>query len=170
VGRELDDDMTKPFSVAFKQKMVQRLTGKDAVSATQLARETGVAQQNLSRWLQEARSLPLMADKPQPVRMWTIEQKARVLADASQLDGEELTAYLEGEGVKRAEYEQWCLALDEGGAASSSTSKRIRQLERELARKEKALAEAAALLVLKKKVDTLYGEDEDDDTNGQNER
>jgi hypothetical protein len=111
-----------------------------------------------------------MADHPKPMRMWTIEQKARVLADASQLDGEQLTAYLEHEGVKRAEYEQWRLALDEGGAASTSTNKRIRQLERELARKEKALAEAAALLVLKKKVDTLYGEDEDDDTNGQNEK
>src|SRR6185503_14224908 len=32
--------MTKPYSVAFKQKMVQRLTGKRAMSASQLARET----------------------------------------------------------------------------------------------------------------------------------
>jgi hypothetical protein len=151
--------------------MVQQLTGKNAVSATQLARETGVAQQNLSRWLQEARSLPIMVDHLKPaVRVWTVEQKARVLADASQLDGEELTAYLEREGVKRAEYEQWRLALDEGGAASTATNKRIRELERELARKEKALAEAAALLILKKKVQTLYGEDEDDDTSGQNEK
>jgi len=67
--------MTKPFSVAFKQKMVQRLTGKNAVSANQLARETGVRQQSLSRWLQEARSLPIMADRPEPVRVWTIEGK-----------------------------------------------------------------------------------------------
>ena len=58
---------------------------------------------------------------------------------------------------------------DCAGRASTSTLKRIRQLERELARKEKALAEAAALLILKKKVETFYGEDEDDDTNGQNE-
>jgi hypothetical protein len=85
------------------------------------------------------------------VREWTVEQKARVLAAACKLDGEELTAHLEREGVKLAEYEQWRIALDEGGAASASTNKRIRQLERELARKEKALAEAAALLVLKKK-------------------
>jgi transposase len=162
--------MTKPFSVAFKQKMVQRLTGKNAVSALQLARQTGVTQQSLSRWLQEARSLPLMADQPKPARTWTVEQKVRVLAHACRLDGEALTVYLESVGVKLADYEQWRLALDEGGAASTSTTKRIRQLERELARKEKALAEAAALLVLKKKVDTLYGEDEDDDTNGQNER
>ena len=38
--------MSKPFSVAFKQKMVERLTGKNAVSAVQLSRETGVRQQN----------------------------------------------------------------------------------------------------------------------------
>ena len=82
----------------------------------------------------------------------------------------QLTAYLEREGVKLAEYEQWRLALDEGGRASASTNKRIRQLERELARKEKALAEAAALLVLKKKVETLYWEDEDDDTDEENEK
>ena len=163
--------MTKPFSVAFKQKMVQRLTGNNAVSASQLAREAGVRQQNLSRWLQEARSLPIMVDKPKrTAREWTVERKARVLAAASTLDGEALTAYLKREGVKFPEYEQWRIALDEGGAASAATNKRIRQLERELARKEKALAEAAALLILKKKVETFYGEDEDDDMNGQNDK
>ncbi len=163
--------MAKPFSVAFKHKMVQRLTGNNAVSASQLARETGVRQQNLSRWLQEARSVPIMADKPkQAVQGWTVEQKARVLAEASKLDGPALTTYLQQQEVRLAEYEQWRLALDEGGRASASTTKRIRQLERELARKEKALAEAAALLVLKKKVETLYGEDEDDNTNRQTEK
>jgi transposase-like protein len=165
--------MTKHYSVAFKQKMVQRLTGRNAVSARQLARETGVRAQNLSRWLGQARSLPLVTDEPKPkpvTREWTLEQKIRVLAGAASLNGDELAAYLEREGVKFAEFEQWRLALDEGGRASASTTKRIRQLERELARKEKALAEAAALLVLKKKVETLYGEDEDDDTNGENEK
>jgi transposase len=163
--------MTRPYSVAFKNKMVQRLTGKNAVSATQLARETGVRQQNLSRWLDDARSLPVVADKPKPAtREWTVEQKARVLAEASQLTGEQLTAYLEREGVKLAEYESWRLALDEGGRASASTNKRIRTLERELARKEKALAEAAALLILKKKLEAYYQEGEDDDTDGENEK
>lgn len=163
--------MTKPFSVAFKQKMVQRLTGRKAVSASELARETGVRQQNLSRWLQEARSLPIMADKPKPPgREWTVEQKARVVAKGARLNGEELRTYLEREGVKLAEYEQWRIALDEHGGASAATNKRIRQLERELARKEKALAEAAALLILKKKVERLYGEGEDDDTDEENEK
>jgi len=53
--------MTKPYSEAFKRKMVERLIGKDAISAVQLSKETGVRQQNLSRWLMEARSLPKVA-------------------------------------------------------------------------------------------------------------
>ncbi len=163
--------MTRQFSMAFKQKMVQRLTGKNAMSASQLARETGLRQQNLSRWLQEARSLPSMTDKPKAAGgERTVEQKAHLLAEAAKLDGEALMTYLERQGVKFAEYEQWRLALDEGGAAATSTTRRIRYLERELARKEKALAEAAALLLLKKKVAILYGEDEADDTNGDNEK
>ena len=160
--------MTRAYSVAFKQKMVQRLTGNNAVSALQLARETGVRQQNLSRWLTAARSFPLVAtDKPN-VRAWTVEEKARVLADASNLTGEELTAHLEREGVKLAEFEQWRLALEEGGRASTAITKRIRNLERELARKEKALAETAALLVLKKTMESVF-HDEDEGTDGESE-
>ena len=164
--------MSKPYSVAFKQKMVQRLIGKNAVSGAQLARETGVRQQNLSRWLNEARKLPIMVDKPKSrARAWTVEQKARILSEGSKLaEGEELVAYLEREGVKLSEYESWRIALEEEGRASASTKKLIRNLERELSRKEKALAEAAALLVLKKKVETFYGEDEDDDTDERNEK
>jgi transposase len=155
--------MTRPYSVAFKQKMVQRLTGKDAVSAMRLSRETGVRQQNLSRWLEEARSLPLVASDNGTVREWTVEQKARVLAEGSKLTGDQLNAYLTREGVKLADFERWRVALEEDGQGSTATTKHIRKLERELARKEKALAEAAALLVLKKTV-TDFHQEEDDDT------
>ena len=161
--------MTRAYSVAFKQKMIHRLTGKHAVSASQLARQTGVRQQNLSRWLAEARSLPFVATDNPIVREWAVEQKARVLAEALTLTAEELTAYLEREGVTFADFEQWRLALEEGGRASAATTKRIRKLERELARKEKALAEAATLLVLKKTVESIY-QDEDEDIDGENEK
>ena len=160
--------MTKPFSLAFRQKMVARLTGKDAVSARQLALETGLRQQTLSRWLQDASSLPLMPPK-RPRRDWSIEEKIRVLAAASTLTGGELADFLQREGVLQAEYQQWRIALGEEGRASLATMKRIRTLERELARKEKALAEAAALLVLKKKLQALE-EDEDDDTDEERAR
>jgi len=48
--------------------------------------------------------------------------------------------------VKLAEFEQWRLALEEGGTASTATIRRIRNLERELARKEKALADEGLYL------------------------
>ena len=65
--------------------------------------------------------------------------------------------------VLQAEYEQWRLALGEEGRASLTTVKRIRTLERELARKEKALAEATALL------QALELEDEGDGTDEEHE-
>jgi transposase len=158
--------MTRAYSLAFKRKMIQRLTGKDALSASRLARETGVRQQNLSRWLGEARSLPRVAADHPSRRQWSLEQKARILAEASKLSGEQLGAYLEREGVKLADFERWRFALEQDGKESAATTKLIRKLERELARKEKALAEAAALLVLKKTVQSLH-QDEDDDTGEQ---
>jgi hypothetical protein len=51
--------------------------------------------------------------------------------------------------------------LQHEGAQTKADRKRIRELERELHRKEKALAEAAALLVLRKKLHALWGEDGD---------
>jgi hypothetical protein len=83
-----------------------------------------------------------------PRHDWSIEEKIRILAKASPLTGEELADLLQREGVLQTDYEQWRLALGEEGRASLATMKRIRSLERELARKEKALAEAAALLGL----------------------
>src|SRR4051794_5102962 len=80
-----------------------------------------------------------MAEQPQTSAQ--LERRAaRVLANAWQLWGE-LTTSLQREGVQRAEYEQWSLALDEGGGGSTSTASASRQLERELARNERALAE-----------------------------
>jgi transposase len=87
---------------------------------------------------------------------------------SSQLSGQQLAAFLEREGVKLPEYERWRMALEEGGRASAATTKRIRNLERELSRKEKALAEAAALL-FSKKVEDFYQEGEDDDIDEKNE-
>lgn len=161
--------MTRAFSITFKRKMVERLTGKNALNPSQLARETGIRQQNLCRWLDEARSLPLVAADKRIVRQWTVEQKARILAEASSLSGDRLVAFLESQGVQLAHYERWRLALEEDGQGSNVTTRRIRKLERELARKEKALAEAATLLVLKKTIDSYYQE-EDDDTDVPNEK
>lgn len=168
-GRGSDTAVTRPFSIPYKQRMIERMTGKDASSARQVARETGISQETLSRWLREAHSLPLM-ERSQEAKTRSIDEKIRILSEAAKLSGSALTQFLEREGLHLADLEQWRLALDDEGHASKATTRRIRKLERELARKEKALAEAAALLVLKKKVEHLYQEDEDGDTDEENEK
>lgn len=161
--------MPKRYSLALKQRMVEKLTGPKAPSALAVSREVGIASQTLSQWMRDARSLPLMPARPPSRKYWSVDQKIRVLAEASKLQGPELAAYLQREGVLLGELDQWRLALDEEGRASQATTRRMRKLERELARKEKALAEAAALLVLKKKIDQLR-EDEDDDTDEETDK
>jgi|SRR4051812_11221229 len=162
--------MAKPYSMAFRRKMVARLVGKDSASANELARQSGVSQAALSAWLREARNVPDVSSKKPVARDWSVEEKVRVLGEASKLQGEQLTAYLQKENLQLWELERWRTALQEGGETAAGTSKRVRKLERELVRKDKALAEAAALLLLKKKVEDHFGADEDDDTDEKNEK
>jgi len=176
LGRELDGVVRKTYSVAFKQKMVAKLIGKHATSANRLSQETGVSQTALSQWRKQARSLPGMGrDSPpppeaRPRRTWTWSRKVEILAATAELDGEQLTAYLAREDVTLGELERWRSALHEDGNPSLATTKRIKQLERELARKDKALAEAAALLILKKKLEDYYSAEEDESTDEDNEK
>lgn len=147
--------------MTLKQKMIARLTGVNAVSAAQLARETGITQQNLSRWLSEARSLPFGTSGNRIVSTWTVEQKARIIAQAAGLAADQLSAYLQEEGVKLAYFRRWRLALEEAGEEFVGMTKRIRKLERELARKERALAEAATLLVLRETIESQIQDEHD---------
>jgi len=173
--------------------MVQRMTMPGGPSATALAREIGVPQSTLSRWIRvaptgtlggvtrkktrkgtgrgptPAAETPSLHERPRRPDDLSPEEKLRLVLEASGLSDDELGAFLRREGLHEADLEQWRDAMR--GALSEPSSRhgrsrearRIRKLERELRRKDKALAEAAALLVLQKKVQALWG-DEDDDT------
>jgi transposase len=165
------------YSENFKRKMVQRMSGPHARSATSLAKETGVAQATLSRWLISARTIGLMSKKddrdghkPELLhKQRSAEDKMRLVLEASRLSDDELGAFLRREGLHQADLDEWRDAMMSGlkpppsKHARSQEVRRVRDLEKELRRKDKALAEAAALLVLQKKVRALW-EDEDDDT------
>ena len=107
--------------------------------------------------------MPEMRTKKRPGKTWAVDEKIRVLAEASKVVGQQLAELLDREGLVLPELEQWRLALGEDVKGSVIGRIRIRELERELARKDQALAEAAALLILKKKVEPLWA-DEDVDT------
>ena len=170
------------YSAAIKARLVQRLVGPQAVSATALAREVGVSQESLSRWLRAARSGGEMppskqqTKQPQKKRQWTGAEKLRVLTEAAGLTGSDLGAFLRREGLHEVQLTAWRAAAETALGApvgpppgGSPEARRIRELERELRRKEQALAETAALLVLKKKVQAIWG-DEADPTDPRNER
>ena len=185
--------MAVAYPTEFRETVVRRLTGPSPATVTEVSEETGVHQTTLSRWVREAggrRSLATMAKNKTKNRIrtrstgteavaarrpqdWTLEEKLQVLIETASLSDEELGAYLRRQGLHEAQLTQWREAVDEAlhravpkpkvSPEQKAQKRRIQQLERELSRKDKALAEAAALLVLKKKVQAIWG-DEDDGT------
>ena len=175
------------YTDSFKAKMVQRLSAPGAISAIRLSKEVGVSQAALSRWLLLARKVvPMTKERPsdravQAGNARSAAEKIRIVMAAAALGPGELGAFLRREGVHEAEVDQWRVAVVdaatsafEGGgptrrSSRGADSKRIKELERQIRRKDKALAETAALLVLQKKVQEIWG-DGDDDTNEANEK
>lgn len=165
------------YSQAFKEKVVAQLARPGGPSATGLAEELGIPQPTLSRWLREAGSKASAEEEPREAKRpqdWTWSERLEVVVEASGLSGAELGALLRRRGLHAKQLEEWRqaarVALSSPRRCASSPERRqIRRLERELERKEKALAEAAALLVLKKKVETIWG-DEDASTRKRNGR
>jgi transposase-like protein len=153
------------YTESFKAKMVQRMLPPNGRSANALSRETGVNQASLSRWLKHTRKLSGMSDDS---KKWTAAEKLRVVVAASGLDDSKLGELLRREGLHEATLAQWrsdaeaALTDVPRTRKTSRDSRRIKELEREVHRKDKALAEVTALLVLKKKVDALWGDGDDD--------
>lgn len=176
------------YTASFKEQMVKKMMGPQAMSARALSQQVGVPQPTLSQWLRAARSVAAMPpppeDKKPPTatsapRKWTALEKLRVLASAEGLEGEALGALLRREGLHREQLEQWrqvARSALEGSRGKLTASerrraagaqKRVKELEKELRRKEKALAEAAALLMLEKKLQELgWDEGSEDDAPG----
>ncbi len=178
--------MAMKYSEAFKAKMVQKMLG--GRSANSVAQEAGVNQPTLSKWLRDARTLrdvskrkseqePRKPAERRPMD-WSAEEKLAAVVQGRGLSESELGEFLRREGLHEEQLREWQQSADSAALeslrgirktkASSAETKRIKELERELRRKEKALAETAALLVLRKKADALWG-DEDASTESKND-
>ena len=179
-----------PYPDMFKQAMIQKMSGPDPISASALSKQVNVPQSTLSKWLRmagvgpsygfpnNAHEYTKMSKIKDPKRPndWSAEDKLKVVMEAASLDDQQLGAFLRKKGLHQTHLEQWRSQMLNGlqNATTKNSSrqknaeaKRIRVLEKELRRKDKALAETAALLVLKKKVQEIWG-DEDDPTAGSN--
>jgi len=172
--------MPMRYSPAFRALMIQKMTDPDGPSPVSLADEIGVSRSSLYRWVSEADTLDIPTPSEPPSfaesmkrlsnmkrpQDWSAEEKLAAVLDAAALSEEELGAFLRSRGLHDAQLQQWrdqMLIGLEPKAVKRAESKRIHDLEKELRRKDKALAETAALLVLKKKAQEIWG-DEDDDT------
>jgi len=146
----------------------------NAMSVAQVSRETGVSEQSLYNWRnrfrQQGKAVP--ADPKNPEN-WSGESKLAVVIETAGLNEQELAEYCRRKGLYVEQLARWREAAIAGAENERPLSaakrrevqrdrKKIRKLEKELKRKEKALAETAALLVLQKKARAIWGDGEDD--------
>jgi len=159
--------MIQNYSDDFKDAMIRKMSGPAARSATALASEVGVSQGTLSRWLRDRGRFGATGgkvDSKKRSKNWTAIEKLQAVVAYEGLEESEQGQYLRSHGLYSVEIERWRDEMLEGlnqkPKKGDPKERRIRELESELRRKEKALAETAALLVLKKKAQEIWGDSE----------
>lgn len=104
---------------------------------------------------------------------WSSKDKFGVVVETAGLNEAELAEYCRRKGLFIEQIEAWRVVCQDANAhtadrnrdqreQSKGDRKRIKQLEKELLRKDKALAEAAALIILRKKAQAIWGDPEED--------
>jgi transposase len=131
-----------------------------------VAQEVGIGVGTLERWREEAQSRPARG------RAWTAGARLEAVITTASMDETGKSAWCRQHGVYPTELDKWrasCTAAlaepEEARASPQATRadrKRIKELERDLLRKDRALAETAALLVLSKKVAAIFNKGEDE--------
>ena len=154
------------YGQVFKDKAVARLLPPESAAVEVVAREIGIGVDTLQRWREDVQSMPARG------RAWTARARLEAVITTAALDEAGKNAWCRQHGVYPAELDNWrasataALAEPEQARASPQATradkKRIKELERDLLRKERALAETAALLVLSKKVEAIFHKGEDE--------
>ncbi|MBT0964249.1 IS3 family transposase, partial [Denitromonas iodatirespirans] len=143
------------YGQKFKDKALARLLPPEGASVEAVSQELSISVATLERWRADALS------RPARERAWTAAARLDAVLLSAAMDAAGKSTWCREHGVYPQELEQWrqaatqALAEPEDARASARETKadrrRIKELERELRRKDKALAETAALLVLSKK-------------------
>lgn len=162
------------YSEERKSAVLAKLLPPYNMSVAELAEIEGVSQPTLYNWRKEAK----LRGKPVPgpksnADAWSGEAKLAVIIETATLSEQELSVYCRERGIYPEQVQRWKAESLSGfehqekqqrqlNKLRKSDQKQIRRLNRELQRKEKALAEAAALLVLQKKLDALWQNNDED--------
>jgi transposase len=159
----------KQYPEELKANIIARMLPPNNVSVSDLARETGIPTDTLYTWRRKIQQGEAPV-KGQAIAGLSSEEKFNVVLETATLNEVELGEYCRRKGLFPQQVGAWhelCKQAHEPPAPKADReqlrqqAKDIKQLKGELRRKEKALAEAAALLMLQKKVRTLWEEPED---------
>ena len=141
-----------------------RLLPPESATLEVVAREVGIGAGTLARWREGLQSRPARG------RAWTAAARLEAVITAAAMAEADKSAWCREHGVYPAELDKWrasaTAALSEpeeeraSPQATRQDRKRIKELERDLLRKDRALAETAALLVLSKKVGAIFNRGE----------
>ena len=161
------------YSPERKAAVLKRMLPPNTMAIRQLSQEEGISEATLHKWRAEARCkgqlLPAADAGPEG---WSSRDKFAAVLETATLNEADLAEYCRKLGLYPAQIAVWRAACEQAndwdrastarlGQATKEERKRIKGLERELARKDRALAETAALLVLRKKASAIWGGDED---------
>ncbi len=159
------------YSTKFKEAILKKLSQSD-LSVSQFSRQEGINLSTLYSWQKQFKTTGFSVSKVIPADKWSAEEKFAIVLETATLSEIEVSEYCRSKGLYPEQIKAWehaCIAANSTDDSqqkktttdSKADKKRIKQLEKELNRKEKALTETAALLVLRKKFNAYCGEDED---------
>ena len=161
------------YSPEYKEAMLRRMLPPNNESITKIAKEEGLSEQTLRNWRDKARKDGYAAPGKDVVPdEWSTQDKFLIVVETASLNETELAEYARKKGLYVEQIKAWkdaCMNANGGIAKEAArlnrelkdSQKERKKLEKELQRKEKALAEAAALLVLSKKANAIWGDPED---------
>jgi transposase-like protein len=161
------------YSAERKAAVLKKMLPPNNVPLRQLSRDEGICEATLHSWRKEARGKgQLLPDADAGPEGWSSRDKFAAVVETAAMNASDLAEYCRQRGLFVEQIKAWRTACEQANdwqrASSARLSqatkvekKRIKALERDLQRKEKALAEAAALLVLRKKAEAIWGDSED---------
>lgn len=166
--------MSRYYPEELKSSLVQKMLPPFNMPVRRIARETGITKTSLYSWKKKALEQGVFVPEvTKNADKWNTEAKFAVVIETAPMNETEISEYCRKKGLYSGQVEEWKKACIQANATSSSRSealsrehkkdkKTIKDLRRELNRKDKALAETAALLVLAKKARAIWGETEED--------
>jgi transposase-like protein len=161
------------YSKEQKEAIVKRMMPPNNESVANISKEEGITEVTLYKWRKEAREAGVATPgNGQTSDKWSSQDKFLIVMESFAMNETELAEYCRKKGLYREQIESWrtaCLqangqVFDQSkqlNGALKEEQKRAKQLEKDLQKKEKALAEAAALLLLRKKAQAIWGDDEE---------